>query len=130
MELSGKVFKVLPVESGEGKNGTWKKQMIVIETDGGKYPKKVAVVFWSDLVNNDSFVEGRDISVEFDVESREFNGKWYTDVKAWRINNSNNSSNNNASSNNNNAKPLVNNNAPAYTAADIPNDQIDDDLPF
>ncbi|HNY56058.1 MAG TPA: DUF3127 domain-containing protein [Chitinophagales bacterium] len=86
MELSGKVFKAMPVESGEGKNGVWKKQQIIIEIDNGKYPKKVAVVFWGDLVNSDAFAEGRDISVEFDVESREYNGKWYTDVKAWRIN--------------------------------------------
>ncbi len=124
MELSGKVFKVLPVESGEGKNGTWKKQMIVIETDGGKYPKKVAVTFWGDLVNSSSFVDGKDISVEFDVESREYNGKWYTDVKAWRINNSAP-----ASSNNNNSKPLVNE-APAHNLADVPAEHIDDDLPF
>jgi hypothetical protein len=124
MELSGKVFKVLPVESGEGKNGTWKKQMIVIETDGGKYPKKVAVTFWGDLVNSSSFADGKDISVEFDVESREYNGKWYTDVKAWRINNS--------TSNNNESKSFTpnNNTPPAYTAADAPNEQIEDDLPF
>ncbi len=124
MELSVKVFKVMPVESGEGKNGTWKKQMIVIETDGGKYPKKVAVTFWGDLVNSSSFVDGKDISVEFDVESREYNGKWYTDVKAWRINNS--------TSNNNESKSFTSNNntPPAYTAADAPNEQIEDDLPF
>ena len=42
MELSGKVFKAMPVESGEGKNGVWKKQQIIIEIDNGKYPKKVA----------------------------------------------------------------------------------------
>ena len=126
MELSGKVFKVLPVESGEGKNGTWKKQQVVIETDGGKYPKKVAVVFWSDLAENAGFVEGKDISVEFDVESREYNGKWYTDVKAWRINNNAAPSNNN----NNSSKPLVNETSPAHNMADIPNEQIDDDLPF
>ncbi len=131
MELSGKVFKVMPVESGEGKNGTWKKQMVVIETDGGKYPKKVAVVFWSDLTNSDSFVEGRDISVEFDVESREFNGKWYTDVKAWRINNSNgNNSSSSSSSNVAKSSPANNTTAPAYTTADVPAEQIDDDLPF
>jgi hypothetical protein len=126
MELSGKVFKVLPVESGEGKNGTWKKQMIVIETDGGKYPKKVAVTFWSDLAENAGFVEGRDISVEFDVESREYNGKWYTDVKAWRINNNAAPTN----SNNNSSKPLVNETTPAHNMADVPNEQMDDDLPF
>jgi hypothetical protein len=39
-----------------------------------KYPKKVAVVFWGDLVSSDAFVEGKDISVEFDIESREYNG--------------------------------------------------------
>ncbi len=127
MELSGKVYKVNPVESGEGKNGVWKKQQVVLEIDNGKYPKKVAVVFWGDLVNSDSFAEGRDISVEFEVESREYNGKWYTDVKAWRINNNNN----NTSSNNNAAKATpVQNAAPAYTTADVPADQIDDDLPF
>jgi hypothetical protein len=65
MELSGKVFKAMPVESGEGKNGVWKKQQIIIEIDNGKYPKKVAVVFWGDLVSSDAFVEGKDISVEF-----------------------------------------------------------------
>lgn len=127
MELSGKVFKVLPVESGEGKNGTWKKQQVVIESDSsGKYPKKVAVTFWSDLTENEAFVEGKDISIEFDVESREYNTKWYTDVKAWRIN----TAPNNAPSNNTNAKPLVNESTPAHNLADVPNEQIDDDLPF
>ena len=127
MELSGKVFKVMPVESGEGKNGVWKKQQIVIETDGGKYPKKVAVVFWSDLVDNAGFVEGRDISVEFDVESREYNGKWYTDVKAWRINKT---ESNNTSSSNTSSTTTANTTTPAYTEADAPAATIDDDLPF
>ena len=86
MELSGKVFKVMPVESGEGKNGVWKKQQVVLEKEDAKYPKKIAITFFGDLVNSSLFVEGKDLSVEFDVESREYQGKWYTDVKAWRIN--------------------------------------------
>lgn len=125
MELSGKVFKAMPVESGEGKNGVWKKQQIIIEIDNGKYPKKVAVVFWGDLVSSDAFVEGKDISVEFDIESREYNGKWYTDVKAWRINRTENNSN--VSKTVTSSGPAV---APAYTEADVPANQIDDDLPF
>lgn len=124
MELSGKVFKVLPVESGEGKNGTWKKQAVVIETAHEKYPKKVAVQFWGDLVNHENFVEGNDISVEFDVESREYNGKWYTDVKAWRVNRKENTQ-----SSANTATASVQQATPAYTEADVPA-QIDDDLPF
>lgn len=124
MEISGKVFKVLPVESGEGKNGTWKKQAIVIETAHDRFPKKVAVQFWGDLVNHENFVEGNDISVEFDVESREYMGKWYTDVKAWRINTKSTTQNNTSSANTQQA-------APAHTSADIPvATGADDDLPF
>ena len=85
MELSGKIFKVMPLETGEGKNGVWKKQQIIIETTSDKYPKKVAVQLWGDLTEK-GFQEGAEISVEFDVESREYNGKWYTDAKAWKIN--------------------------------------------
>lgn len=125
MELSGKVYKVMPVESGEGKNGTWKKQQVIIEMENGKYPKKVAIVFWGDLVESDSFVEGRDISVEFDIESREYNGKWYTDVKAWRINKA--AAGAPAPKSSASYGPAA---APAYTESDIPAAPIDDDLPF
>ena len=132
MEISGKIFKVLPKETGEGKNGTWTKQSIVIETPHERYPKKVCVALWGDLVTNNTFTEGVDISLEFDIESREFNGKWYTDVKAWRINNTNsgnNSGNNNSASNNNNNNSYQQS-APAPKVEDAPATQIDDDLPF
>ncbi|MBK8350868.1 MAG: DUF3127 domain-containing protein [Saprospirales bacterium] len=127
MELSGKIFKVNPLQTGEGKNGPWKKQEVVIEINSGKYPKKVCVSMWGDLVTNNNFIVGNDISVEFDIESREYNERWYTDVKAWRINNVNNStpSNNNDSSANNYQQS-----APAPKVEDAPATQIDDDLPF
>ncbi len=124
MELNGKIFKVLPLQTGESQRGKWQKQDIVIEVDNGKFPKKVAVTMWGDLISNNSFAEGANISVEFDVESREYNGKWYTDVKAWRINKlegAGGSSNNNYQS--------TQSTPPAYTEADIPA-AIDDDLPF
>lgn len=128
MEINGKVFKVLPAETGEGKNGPWKKQQVVLETDNGRFPKKIAIQFWGDLVNNDAFTEGNDLSVEFDIESREFNGKWYTDVKAWRINKS--TGNTPPPANRDTARNAAANTAPAYTASDIPPAQIEDDLPF
>lgn len=115
----------MPVETGEGKNGTWKKQQVIIEVDGGKFPKKVAMVFWSELTNSEAFVEGGDISVEFDLESREFNGKWYTDAKAWRINKSTSGSTSSSAAAYN-APP-----AAAYTESDIPPAAtVEDDLPF
>ncbi len=125
MELSGKIFKVLPKETGEGKNGAWTKQSIVIETPHERYPKKVCVALWGDIVNNNTFVEGADISVEFDVESREYMGKWYTDVKAWRIN----KTNANTGSTQQAVSTPATNNTPAYTEADAPA-IADDDLPF
>ncbi|HQV79214.1 MAG TPA: DUF3127 domain-containing protein [Chitinophagales bacterium] len=126
MEISGKIFKVLPKETGEGKNGTWTKQSIVIETPHERYPKKVCVALWGDLVTNNTFTEGVDISLEFDIESREFNGKWYTDVKAWRINKQANTTSNAQSSSTTSASK---NEVPAYTEEDAPA-AIEDDLPF
>lgn len=125
MELSGKIFKVLPKETGEGKNGSWTKQSIVIETPHERYPKKVCVALWGDIVNNNTFVEGADISVEFDVESREYMGKWYTDVKAWRINKTNANTGNSQQP----VSTATTNNAPTYKEADAPA-IADDDLPF
>lgn len=125
MEISGKIFKVMPLESGEGKNGTWKKQLLVIEIENGKYSKKVATTLWNDLTDN-TFQEGAEISIEFDVESREYNGKWYTDVKAWKIN---------KNSSVQVAKQEVKEDTSSYQAnvesasASIVNEEIDD-LPF
>ena len=86
LELTGKVFQVLPLETGEGKNGQWKKQFFILDFMEGNYPKKVSISAWgekTDLLRN--LLPGAEVKVSFNVESREYNGKWYTDVKAWRI---------------------------------------------
>ncbi len=127
MEISGKIFKVLPLQTGESQRGKWQKQDVVIEVDNGKFPKKVCVSMWGDLISNNAFEEGKDISVEFDVESREYNGKWYTDVKAWRINKFEGGQG--SAANSNYSKPAQYN-APAPTSEDGPAQQVDDDLPF
>ncbi len=46
LEIKGKLIKKLQVQTGEGKNGTWKKSSFVIET-GGDYPKKVCFIAWN-----------------------------------------------------------------------------------
>ena len=84
MDISGKVIQVLPLQTGQGKNGEWRKQDFVIEVPG-QYPKKVCIAVWGDKIDASSLKEGKDVTVSFDIESREFNGKWYTDVKAWKI---------------------------------------------
>lgn len=84
MQITAKLIQVLPLQTGTGKNGEWKKQDIIIETDG-QYPKKVCVSIWGDRINPSQLQVGNMLTLDFDVESREYNGRWYTDVKAWRI---------------------------------------------
>ena len=84
MEIKGRLVKLLPVQTGQGRNGEWKKQEFVIELDG-TYPRKVCISSWGDKVNMDSLTEGTMLNVSFDIESREFNGKWYTNLTAWKV---------------------------------------------
>lgn len=91
MELSGKIVQLLALQKGEGKNGGWKKQEFVIETSGN-YPKKVCFSLWGDKIDQSPLSEGTAVKVSFDVESREYNGKWYTDAKAWKVEADNGSS--------------------------------------
>lgn len=84
MDISGKILQLLPLQTGQGKNGTWKKQDFILET-GDTYPKKVCIAVWGDKIDMSGVVPGAQVTVSFDVESREFNGRWYTDVKAWKI---------------------------------------------
>ncbi len=84
MEITGRIIQVLAPVTGEGKNGTWKKQDIVVETPG-QYPKKVCVSIWGDKINTSSLQEGVEVTAQIDVESREYNGRWYTEVRCWKI---------------------------------------------
>jgi len=84
MDISGKIIKILPEQTGQGKNGVWKKQDFVIEI-GGKFPKQVCISMWGDKAAAGVLTIGNNVNVSFDVESREFNGKYYTDLKAWKV---------------------------------------------
>ena len=84
MELQGKVIVALPIESGTSKSGNaWQKQNFVIET-AGQYPKKVCLQLFGDKVNECPAV-GDEVKVSFDAESREYNGRWYTQLNAWKV---------------------------------------------
>jgi Domain of unknown function (DUF3127) len=84
MQLTAKLIQLLPLQSGTGKNGQWKKQDIIVETEA-TYPKKICVSVWGDKIDASSLQLGNLLKIDFDVESREYNGRWYTDVKAWKI---------------------------------------------
>ena len=86
MEIKGKIIHVLPLQSGVGKASgkEWKKQEYVLETQE-TYPKKVCFNLFGDRIDQNPVQIGDDVTVSFDLESREFNGRWYTDVRAYRI---------------------------------------------
>jgi len=84
MQITARLIQVLPLQTGTGRNGEWKKQDIIVETEG-QYPKKICVSIWGDRINPEQLQTGNMLTLDFDVESREYNGRWYTDVKAWRI---------------------------------------------
>jgi hypothetical protein len=84
MQLSARLVQLLPLQTGTGRNGQWKKQDMIVETDG-QYPKKICISVWGEKINEDQLKVGNRLKIDFDVESREYNGRWYTDVKAWKI---------------------------------------------
>ena len=84
MQLTAKLIQILPIQTGTGKNGEWKKQDIIVETDG-QYPKKVSISIWGDKINEQQLTIGNTLTIDFDIESREYSGRWYTDLKAWKI---------------------------------------------
>jgi len=84
MEIKGRLVKVLPIQTGQGRNGEWKKQDFVIELEG-TYPRKACFTAWGDKVDVGSLAEATMLNVFFDIESREFNGKWYTNLTAWKV---------------------------------------------
>ncbi|NGP89394.1 DUF3127 domain-containing protein [Fodinibius halophilus] len=84
LQVKGKVTQILEAQSGEGKNGPWKKQDFILETQG-KYGKKICITHWGDKIDQFNVQEGEELTVFIDIQSREYKGNWYTDVKAWKV---------------------------------------------
>ena len=84
MEINGKIIELLEEKSGESAKGPWRKQEYILETDG-QYPKKVCFMAWTDKIDEFAIKEGENLVVSIDLESREYNSRWYTDLKAWQV---------------------------------------------
>ena len=73
MEIKGKIVQILPLQGGQTKaGGEWKKQEYILETEG-QYPKKVCFNLWGDRIEQYPVTEGEEVTVSFDLDSREFN---------------------------------------------------------
>lgn len=85
MELKGKITQKLDLQTGQGKNGMWKKQEYILEIAASQYPKKVCFHVWGEKIDQFGLAVGDEIVASVDIESREFNGKWYTNIQAWKV---------------------------------------------
>lgn len=84
MEIKGKIINVLPEVSGVSKAGNaWKKREYVLETMDN-YPKKVHFDFFGDKADQFPLNAGDVVTLSFDIESREYNGRWYTGIHGWK----------------------------------------------
>ncbi len=84
MELKGKIVQILPPQTGMGKKGQWKKQEFIVETQS-QYPKKVCLSAWGDKIDQFNLVVGDTVNVSVELESREYNSRWYTEARAWKL---------------------------------------------
>lgn len=84
MEIKGKCIAVADLLSGQSKSGNnWQKRDFTIETTE-KYPRKVCFTLFGDKVSLCPTI-GSYVSVSFDIDAHEYNGKWYNQINAWRV---------------------------------------------
>ncbi|GAA6528646.1 MAG: DUF3127 domain-containing protein [Prevotella sp.] len=87
MEIQGKIIAVLPKQSGTSKRtgNQWASQDYVIETHE-QYPRKCAFrVFGEDKINQFAIKSGEELTVSFDIDAHEYQGRWFNNINAWQV---------------------------------------------
>ena len=87
LEIEGRITQKLPVQSGQSARGQWARQDFVVEYPDGSFPTSVCFSAWGqDKVQElAKFQVGDTVKVAFNVRGREYNGRWYNDLRIWRI---------------------------------------------
>lgn len=85
--ISGTIVRVEPVETGTDKKGKdFSRQRFIVEVVDGNHVKKICLTAWNDMQRRMAkYAIGSPIEVDTNIESRQVNDKWYTDIKPWRI---------------------------------------------
>ena len=84
MYIQGKVLNVFDIQTGESPRGSWKKREFILETYA-KVPKTICMVIKGDAVDSIQVQNGDSLKVSVDIESREYKEKWYTEIRAWKV---------------------------------------------
>jgi hypothetical protein len=120
MNIKGRVSQILKPEGGVSKGGReWSKREFVIDTEE-QFSRKVCFTLFGDKTSLiDTITVGEMVDVSFNIESREFNGKWYHNINAWKIDKPE-------------TAPVSGSAMPEYSMDDIPpeTEDVSDDLPF
>lgn len=119
LSVKGRVNQILKPENGVSKAGKeWNKQEFVIETDE-QFPRKVCFTLFGDKTSLiEGLSAGEEVDVSFNLESREYNGRWFHNINAWKIDKV--------------ASDNLPDGPPEYSAQDVPPEPDEDaaDLPF
>ena len=124
MELEGRIARKLNVQTGTSARGSWAKQEFIFEYQEGNFPSQICMNVWGDdkVRDLDKYQVGDKVKISFNLSSREYNGRWYTDVRAWRIEP--------AGQQQAYAAPAAPAPAPMPSIDDMSTPLSDDDLPF
>lgn len=125
MEVTGKIIMAFPEASGVSKAGNpWKKREYVLETLESR-AQKIFFDLFGDRADQYPLEVGQIIRLSFDINSREYNGRWYTSISGWRVEEVNEGGSSSAAS-----APANEYNAPVIPPAELAPGGPDDDLPF
>lgn len=126
LEVTGRISKILTLESGQSKAGKeWKKQSFLVDTGAQYNPEICFSLFGDDKINMlRNFGPGQEVKVNFNVSSREYNGRYYHNIDAWKIEAVG------AAVPGNTPPPPTEEPPMAMNTANLSSDDDDDDLPF
>ena len=86
MELQGKIIAALDVKTGQSARGEWQVQEFVLETLDGQFSRKMVFsVFGADRLQRFNIQVGQDVNVAFDIDAREYNGRWFNSIRAYDV---------------------------------------------
>lgn len=85
MEIQGRIIHVALPTSGTSSRGEWTSQDYVIETEE-RYPRKMCFnIFGEDKIREANIQVGDKLKVHFDIDAREYQGRWYNSIRAWKV---------------------------------------------
>ena len=88
MEFTGRIIAALEPRSGQSRTtgNPWMMQDFVIEEYTGQFPRRMAFnVFGEDKLKQFNIQVGQELTVSFDINAREYQGRWYNDIRVWKV---------------------------------------------